>query len=321
MHLDDRPFRELRLLLLDGFEALIAVERVARVHRPVPVARSARHEHVDAAERRPRRPSGARSPFIGRVEDRRHRRRCDLRAPTRRRGRTRCRAKAGCRRRPLGRSCEWRQEWRPSAARVSGSASRRRRALSPRRCRDPAACTWWLLRTRESVSVTRSSFDRHRSIGRLVTRAGTRRARATRRHAHEGQRLVLEMVPNEPDADAGNRIGETHLATRAHVPEGFVVRTVLPRQAGHERGRLARVPSAQRLGVRMTASRPAHLFGAEALDRRARYELLTGGEGAVQRAPTRGPAGRADRADLRMQHGRRVHELGEAGLVRRRRRR
>src|SRR3546814_11882300 len=49
---EHRALRELRLLLDDRLGAAEAEELVAGVDRPVPVPRAARHEDVDAAERR-----------------------------------------------------------------------------------------------------------------------------------------------------------------------------------------------------------------------------------------------------------------------------
>ena len=52
---------------------------------------------------------------------------------------------------------------------------------------------------------------------------------------------MLEMVANEGTPNARDRIGKRDLAAGPRVPEGLVVRTVLARKPGEQRGWLARV--------------------------------------------------------------------------------
>ena len=270
VHLDHRPLGELGLLLLDRFETLVAVERVAGEHRSVPVDRAAGHEHVDAAERRAPQAVRRAVTLHRRVQDRRHRRRRDLRTP------------AGGEPVPdvvpqrvvvADRSCVVADRVRRRDGELLARAVRRLHPderAAPRRCRGPEACTWWLLRTR-----VRYRSHQHPSIGSTRSRpAGTRRGWRRAHAPMSGSAWFSRWLRTKPHADARDGIGEPDLAARAHVPERLVVRAVL-RGAGRERARglagVAEGPAARRPHDRVGS---AHLLRAEARDRRARDELF-----------------------------------------------
>ena len=128
-----------------------------------------------------------------------------------------------------------------------------------------------------------------------------------------GSAWFSRWLRTKPHGDAGGRVGEADLPAGAHVPERPVVGAVHRRDAGDERGRLERVADRPPRGHRHDGVAAADLLRPEALHRRTRHQLLARRQGGVHpgQRPRRGRG--AERADLGLQHGRGVHEVGEAG--------
>src|ERR1700677_381352 len=131
--------------------------------------------------------------------------------------------------------------------------------------------------------------------------------------AHERERLVLQVVAHEADADANRWIGEPDLAAGAHVPERTVVGSVHRRRARNQSRGFERVADGPSGRDAHDCVAPADLLCAEALHRGPRDELLAVRQRGVRPGDRPARPRRAQGADLRRQDVRRVHELGEPG--------